>query len=175
MPRTKSRFGAKRLGARPFTPRAIPLDSPYYVLAGVPPALWDRDKIKWTYEVDFNPILGGQTLVRPIPIRAAAGFVLMGLNVFVTDTQNPPQFPSVTEIGNVLIQMTAVKSRYDLFSVPVPIDNVAGLREPTSPGIPMPIYFEPGEVINVQLTSLWLVGVATNIIARVSLHGMQLR
>jgi hypothetical protein len=171
----RTRFGVRRnlTGVGPvFPPKPMPMECPYWFLATTPPDLWDRERRPWSYEVDFNPILGGQTLVLPVPIKLAGGFLLTNLAGLVTTDANPPVFFALTPLTNMLIQLTAVKAGYDLFSMPVPLDSVACVLQPNSPGIPVPVYFAAGEVINVTLTSLWQLATATNRIARITLSGL---
>jgi hypothetical protein len=152
-----------------------PANSPYWFLAFAPQELWDKDKYAWTYEADFNPILGGQTLVQFIPVKVRGGFLLTTIAAVLTDTSNPPIiFWGNGAVGfnapsNILVQFSAVKKKYDFFSQPAPLDNVAGAGA-QSPGIPVPYYFDEGEVLGVRAQSLWARSL-TNRILRLSFHG----
>lgn len=161
----------------PLPPWPNPVMSPYWHLALVPQELWDVDKDAWGYELDFLGISGGKNQLRFAPILLDGGYLLTGLSALVTTTANPPvivwpQTGVANSPSNYLIQLTAVKDRYDFFSQPAPLDNVSGAG-PSSMGIPVPVWLKSGEVLNVRLQSLWGVNTSHNV--RITLTGAAMR
>jgi len=161
----------------PFAPWANPVASPYWFLAFCPPQLWDRERRTWGYELDFVSVLGGRTVVKSVAIKRSNGFLLTNVAALVTTDQNPPVLifgsgfnANGLQPSNFLMQLTATKRKYDLFSLPVPLDNVCGAGS-MSPGIPVPLYLEAGEVLNVQMQSLWPAS-NTNRTVRLTLGGL---
>lgn len=151
------------MGSLALWPLPNPVYSPYWFLATVPKKLWDQERHDQYFELDWPSMLGGESRVQFIPITKAGGFLCLGISALAISVQNPPVRPAVdSSTVNFLIQITSANEG-PFFSDPLPLENVAtGINGGGQPGCPFwPTFFEVGDMLTIQITSLWLVGEVT--------------
>lgn len=164
---------ASLTGSMPVPPMPNPVWSPLWFMALAPKRLWDRPRHFYTYDLKFQLMNGGESRVQFLPILEAGGFLLIGLSILVVQNGNPPTRPSVdASTCNYLLQVTPQSEGQGLFSQPLPVESICSINGgPNSPSVMVPVFFEQGETLAIQLTSLWQAGVAVQTNVDLSLRG----
>lgn len=166
-------FGDRRdlTGSVGLPPLPNPVFSPYWFLATVPRELWDRERACQFYELDFRNINGGETRTQFLAVGKEGIYLLLGISSLAENETNPPTRPAVDPTSeNFLIQITS-SLQGPIFESPVPLENVACMNGGNSPGVPYPIAFESGDMLAVQITSLWTIGAVTQQALRLTFQG----